>query len=323
MKQYDIAALGEVLMDMSQFGVSPRGNDIYEANPGGAPCNMMSMAARLGSKCVFIGKVGDDVLGMKLKKKLESQKIDCTGLVMDKRYSTTLAFVHIDENGERSFTFCRKPGADAMLEMKDIRTGCIEDATIFHFGTISSTDVPGREATHYAVSIAERSSCVISFDPNIRYSIWNTNDALMEEVRFGCGNCHILKVSGEELAVIMQDTDVERAAHKLCAKYPKIDLMFATLGDQGCYVLGRNFSFHAGVVHTENVRDTTGAGDSFLGCINHFIAKYSEGRFDKVYVREAVQYGAIASSIIVTKVGSMCAMPTSGDVEKHLSKPGR
>lgn len=318
-KKYDIIALGEVLVDMSQCGISERNNAILEASAGGAPANMLSMASKLGSKCAFIGKVGDDYLGHELQARLEQQGIDCNGLVYDKRYATTIAFVHIDDSGNRSFSFCRKPGADAMLETRDIRKDLIENATFFHFGTVSFSSKKACEATKEAIKIAKKAGCFLSFDVNIRHNMWEDETELNSSIDFGMKNCNVLKVSDEEIIEILNIKDVEKAAAVLAEKYPNIDLIFVTCGEKGTYIKGKDFSGKVRAMSIGKVIDTTGAGDTFFGTCIHFLAQNPKGRFEPEYVIQAARYGSAASGLIVARMGSMSQMPSKEEVEQVLA----
>lgn len=319
MKKYDIVALGEALVDISQYGINTKGNAVMEVSPGGAPCNMLSMAAKLGSKCGFIGKVGDDYFGHLLHQKLEQNGIDCAGLVEDKQYSTTLAFVHKDINGERIFSFCRKPGADEMLCKQDINLFCLQNTAIFHFGTLSSTSTCGREATQFAVQKAREYGCLISFDPNIRHMLWTDEYELQQAIDFGLRNCNILKISDEELWEIVESNELINATEQLARCYDNIELLIVTLGENGGYIKGRDFTLKFDAYNAGKVRDTTGAGDSFCGCVNHFIANNPEGRFDKNYVLDAIKFGSIAAGIVVTRNGSMCEMPSLDEIRNCIN----
>ena len=177
----DVVALGELLIDFTGSGDSNQGNPLFEANPGGAPCNVLSMLQNLGNSTAFIGKVGSDFFGRMLKERIEKQGIDSTGLVFDEEVNTTLAFVNKLPNGDRDFSFYRKPGADMMLTAEDVEKNAdlIRNADVFHLGTLSMTDEPAKEATVRAVTIAKESGAVISFDPNYREPLWkNVDDAI-------------------------------------------------------------------------------------------------------------------------------------------------
>ena len=176
MKNYDVTALGELLIDFTESGISSQGNPLLEANPGGAPCNVLAMLSKLGKKTAFIGKVGNDMFGRQLSETVKSALICTDGFVMDKNVSTTLAFVHTLAGGEREFSFIRNPGADMMLTKQEVCTDLIENSRIFHFGTLSSTHEGVREATRFAIDTAIESGALISFDPNLREPLWKSLD---------------------------------------------------------------------------------------------------------------------------------------------------
>ena len=165
-KKYDVTALGELLIDFVQYGISDQGNNVFEANPGGAPCNVLAMLTKAGAKTAFIGKVGNDMFGRMLKERAGGEGIDLTGLEMDDDVHTTLAFVEKLPNGDRDFSFYRKPGADIMLTKDEVEAHAdlIEGAKIFHLGTLSMTDEEVEKATKAAMKIAKKAGCIISFE---------------------------------------------------------------------------------------------------------------------------------------------------------------
>ena len=193
-KKYDVVALGELLIDFTDNGISGQGNTIFEANPGGAPCNVLAMLQKLGNKTAFIGKVGKDIFGTKLKEVLKEVGIDTSGLVMDKKVRTTLAFVQTLKGGDRDFSFYRNPGADMMLEEGDINNSLIKNCKIFHFGTLSMTHKGVRKATKKAIKKAKESGALISFDPNLRPPLWESLDDAKKQEEYGMGQCDILKI---------------------------------------------------------------------------------------------------------------------------------
>ena len=174
MKQYDVTALGELLIDFTENGTSAQGNPLFEANPGGAPCNVLAMLTKLGHKTAFIGKVGDDFFGKQLREAITEVGIDSTGLLSDPEIHTTLAMVHTYPDGDRDFSFYRNPGADMMLKEDEIPTELIKNSKILHFGTLSMTHDGVRAATKKAISIAEEANALISFDPNLRPPLWKS-----------------------------------------------------------------------------------------------------------------------------------------------------
>lgn len=199
MGRINVAALGELLIDFTEYGVSEKGNPLLEANPGGAPCNVLAMLAKLGYSTAFIGKVGKDQFGSILRQRVDRLGINTTCLYEADKVNTTLAFVHTFEDGDRDFSFYRNPGADMMLTRAEIPEKLIKEADIFHFGTISMTHEGVREATKYAVETAKAAECLISFDPNLRPPLWESLEVAKEQMEYGLRVCDILKISDNEV----------------------------------------------------------------------------------------------------------------------------
>ena len=212
MKQIDVTALGELLIDFTDNGRSKSGNLLFEANPGGAPCNVLAMLAKLNKKTAFIGKVGADMFGTLLENAVKSVGISAEGLVKDKNVSTTLAFVQTLKGGEREFSFVRNPGADMMLNANEVNESLIQNSKIFHFGTLSSTDEPAKSATRHAIEIAEKSGTLLSFDPNLRERLWHSLEDAKAEIAYGFSKCNILKISDNEIEFMFGHIDYEKAA---------------------------------------------------------------------------------------------------------------
>ena len=190
-RNYDVTALGELLIDFTENGTSAQGNPIMEANPGGAPCNVLAMLERLGKKTAFIGKVGKDMFGNQLKAAVEEVGIDTRALIMDEEVHTTLAFVHTYPDGDRDFSFYRNPGADMMLTKDEVLDDLIRDSRIFHFGTLSSTHEGVREATRHAIEVAKEAGCIITFDPNLRPPLWKSLEDARVEIEYGLTKCDV------------------------------------------------------------------------------------------------------------------------------------
>ena len=201
-KKYDAVALGELLIDFTQNGTSEQGNWLMEANPGGAPCNVLAMLTKLGKKTSFIGKVGNDMFGKMLCEKIKSIGIGTENLVLSSTEKTTLAFVHTAPDGDRSFSFYRNPGADASLEKNEISEKLISSAKIFHYGTLSMTNSTVNEATEYALTLAEKHGILRSFDPNLRLMLWDNESHAKERILYGISKCSMLKIAEEELEFI-------------------------------------------------------------------------------------------------------------------------
>ena len=231
-KIYDVTALGELLIDFTENGTSAQGNPLLEANPGGAPCNVLAMLEKLGKKTAFIGKVGKDMFGEQLKRAVEEVGIDTRNLVIDEEVHTTLAFVHTYPDGDRDFSFYRNPGADMMLKKEEVDEELIRSAKIFHFGTLSSTHEGVKEATRYAIDVAKEAGCIVSFDPNLRPPLWKSLDDAKAEIEYGLSKCDILKISDNEVEFLFGTTDYDEGARLIREKY-QIPLVLITLGKDG------------------------------------------------------------------------------------------
>ena len=209
-KRYDVTALGEVLIDFTENGSSAQGNPMYEANPGGAPCNVLAMLQKLGHKTAFLGKVGEDIFGRRLEKVLKETGIDTAGLCTDPAVRTTLAFVEKKADGDRDFSFYRNPGADMMLRAEELREQILKDTRIFHFGTLSMTDEPVRSATRHAIETAKANGALLSFDPNIREPLWQSMEEAKRQTAYGMEVCDVLKISDNEIRWFTGEEDFDR-----------------------------------------------------------------------------------------------------------------
>ena len=275
-KKYDVVALGELLIDFTDNGISGQGNTIFEANPGGAPCNVLAMLQKLGNKTAFIGKVGKDIFGTKLKEVLKEVGIDTSGLVMDKKVRTTLAFVQTLKGGDRDFSFYRNPGADMMLEEGDINNSLIKNCKIFHFGTLSMTHKGVRKATKKAIKKAKESGALISFDPNLRPPLWESLNDAKKQVEYGLSQCDILKISDNEIQWFTGEKDFDKGIKKLQDKY-SIKLIVLSMGKDGSRAYYKDLRVEKPAFVQKNTIETTGAGDTFGGCCLNFILKYGLG----------------------------------------------
>ena len=218
-KIYDVTALGELLIDFTENGTSAQGNPLLEANPGGAPCNVLAMLEKLGKKTAFIGKVGKDMFGEQLKRAVEEVGIDTRNLVIDEEVHTTLAFVHTYPDGDRDFSFYRNPGADMMLRTEELQEQILKDTRIFHFGTLSMTDEPVRSATRHAIETAKANGALLSFDPNIREPLWQSMEEAKRQTAYGMEVCDVLKISDNEIRWFTGEEDFDRGVDKLWREY--------------------------------------------------------------------------------------------------------
>ena len=319
-KNYDVTALGELLIDFTENGISGQGNPLLEANPGGAPCNVLAMLQKLGKETSFIGKVGKDQFGTMLKETIESVGIDSGNLIMDESVHTTLAFVHTFPDGDRDFSFYRNPGADMMLSKEDVQKERIENSRIFHFGTLSSTHEVCREATRSAIQWAKESGVLISFDPNLREPLWDSLDNAKREIAYGLEQCDILKISDNEVVFMTGEEDCEKAAQILREKY-RIPLMFVTLGKEGSRVYYKNMRVEAAPFLQKNTIDTTGAGDTFTGCI--LSAILDEGGIDSLTeekLKQMLIFANAGASLITTKRGALRVMPEKEEILNLIAR---
>lgn len=322
MKEYDVIALGELLIDMTDNGVSEQGNTLFEANPGGAPCNVLAMLRRLNHKVGFIGKVGDDIFGRKLKKVLEEVGINTDNLLIDKNCRTTLAFVETHPDGDRSFSFYRNPGADMMLQKEDIHESLLRQTKIFHFGTLSMTHENVRQATMYAVETAKKNGAVISFDPNIREMLWDSLETAKEQVHYGLKMCDVLKISDNEIQWLTGEQDFTAGVKKIRERY-KIPLILVSMGKEGsrAYYLKEDSSeiiVEEKAVLQKNTIETTGAGDTFMGCVLHFILNKGLKHLEQTDLSQMLRFANAAASIITTRKGALRVMPDLRDIEENI-----
>jgi fructokinase len=317
MKKIDVTAIGELLIDFTESGTSIQGNKLYEANPGGAPCNVLSMLMNLGHTTAFIGKVGKDAFGDELIRKTKKIGINTDFLIQDKKTPTTLAFVHTMAGGEREFSFYREPGADMMLNENEINEELIKKSRIFHFGTLSMTHENVRKATIKALNIAKKSSCLISFDPNIREPLWKSMGDAKKQVELGLSYCDILKISDNEIQWFTGEKDFSDGVQKIREKY-NIPLILVTLGAEGSRAYFQGIMIEANSFPQENTIETTGAGDTFCGCVLHYILVHGFDKLDKSLVREMLTFANAAASIITTRKGALCVMPTLNEINKLI-----
>ena len=258
----DVVALGELLIDFAAKSTDKKGYPTMVANPGGAPGNFLAALNAYGRKTAFLGKVGNDAFGHLLLGTLEEAGIETKGIVVDGSVFTTLAFVTFDENGDRSFSFARKPGADTQLTWEEIDKSLIDDARVFHFGTLSLTDEPVRTATQKAVAYAKERGKLITCDPNLRKPLWSSEEAAQEQMLWSLRQADVVKISDNEVEFLWNCTP-EEGADKLLAEFG-VSLAMVTLGPDGCLLKTKNASFLASCPKVHPI-DTTGAGDIFGG----------------------------------------------------------
>ncbi len=318
MKTYDVIALGELLIDFTQNGMSEQGNGLFEANPGGAPCNVLSMLNNLGKKTSFIGKVGNDQFGLTLKKSLEELGIGTENLSLDDDVHTTLALVHTFANGDRDFSFYRNPGADMMLRADELNEDLIRDTRLFHFGTLSMTHEGVREATKKAVTVAKAAGALISFDPNLREPLWDTLEHAKEQVRWGLGQCDILKISDNEIQWLTGETDFTKGVEKIREEFP-IPLILVSMGGDGSRAYYGDGYVEVAPFLQENTIETTGAGDTFCACVINYVLDHGLEDLTDAQLKEMLTFANAAASIITTRKGALRVMPKKQEVLDFLA----
>ena len=321
-KKYDVTALGELLIDFTDNGKSAQGNTLFEANPGGAPCNVLAMLNRLGHPTAFIGKVGKDIFGLKLKSVLEEAGIDTAGLIVDADARTTLAFVQTLADGDRDFSFYRNPGADMLLTADEVNEELLQSSRIFHFGTLSMTHEGVREATKKAVRLAKESGAVISFDPNLRPPLWKSLDEAKEQAAWGFSQCDVLKISDNEIQWFTGEEDFDQGIEKLRREYD-IPLILLSMGRDGSRAYYKDLRVEKAPFLQKGTIETTGAGDTFGGCCLHFVLKYGLNGLNEERLTEMLTFANAAASIITTRKGALRVMPKADEVERFLSSAGR
>lgn len=319
MKTFDVVALGELLIDFTENGESAQGNPMLEANPGGAPCNVLAMLNNLGKKTAFIGKVGKDSFGQMLTEAVRESGTDVSNLVVDEEVHTTLAFVHTMPGGDRDFSFYRNPGADMMLRKDEVMEDVIKAGRIFHFGTLSSTHEGVREATRYAIDVAKENGLLVSFDPNLREPLWNSLEDARKEIEYGLSKCDILKISDNEMEFMTGTTDYTKGVAILRESYD-IPLIFVTLGKAGSRAYYKDMMVEVKPFLQEGTIETTGAGDTFEGCSLNYVLDHGLENLTEENLKELLTFSNAGASIITTRKGALKVMPTVGEIEKLIEE---
>lgn len=317
MKKFDVVALGELLIDFTENGTSGQGNPVYEANPGGAPCNVLAMLNKAGRKTAFIGKVGRDIFGNRLKSVLDEVGIDTSNLIIDADVRTTLAFVETLPGGDRDFSFYRNPGADMMLREDELQENLLRDTEIFHFGTLSMTHEGVRRATKKAVAIAKESGALVSFDPNLRPPLWASLEEAKEQAAYGFSQCDILKISDNEIQWFTGEEDFDTGIRKLKELY-HIPLIMLSMGRDGSRAYYRDLCVEVKPFLQDKTIETTGAGDTFGACCLHHVLKYGLDNLDREKLTEMLTFANAAASIITTRKGALRVMPEVEEVEAFI-----
>ncbi len=326
MKKYDVVALGEILIDFTFAGKNTDGKNIYEENPGGAPANCVSAVAKLGGKGAFIGMTGRDSFGEDVRNVLKAINVDTSGMRYTDSQHTTLAFVSLNAKGERSFSFCRNPGADTQLTPSDLDIDMLQNTCFLHIGSLSLTDEPAKSATLAAIDIAKKAGSLISYDPNYRANLWHGREDAIPLMKSLLPLADSVKVSDEELALLFgKDISYQDGVQEILALGPS--LVLVTLGSKGVYYAacpkdGKSPAC-SGILGVPDVKvvDTTGAGDSFNGGLLYRLTRREAPlSFTKEQIEKDISFANAVASLCVTKRGAIPALPTLEETEAFVEK---
>lgn len=317
-KKYDVIALGELLIDFTMNGQSEQGNNMFEACPGGAPCNVLALLNKMGKKTAFIGKVGKDQFGTLLRDTITEAGIDASNLMVDENVNTTLAFVHTFPDGDREFSFYRNPGADMMLTADEVNPEVVKDTKVFHFGTLSMTHEGVREATKKAVETAKANGCLVSFDPNLRPPLWSSLDLAKEQMEYGFGKCDILKISDNEIQFVSGKEDHDEGIAYLQETY-NIPLILLTMGKDGSRAYYKGMRVERPGFSVKAI-ETTGAGDTFCGSSLNYLVDHDFENLTEEQLGEMLTFANAAAALVTTKKGAIKAMPVKEEVLELIQK---
>ena len=315
----DVVALGELLIDFTCVSADADGYPTMAAHPGGAPANFLAAVTKFGGKTALLGKVGADTFGRLLTGTLEKAGIETRGIVASNDVFTTLAFVTLDEHGDREFAFSRKSGADAQLRFSELDVSLIDDARVFHFGTLSLTDEPARATTYRAVAYAKERGKLITFDPNLRKPLWKDLDTAKEQMLWGLSQADVVKISDEEIEFLF-GLNPQEGARKILNDYG-VKLVFATCGADGCWFENQNACGHVDSLKGIKVVDTTGAGDIFGGSAVWKVLQTGKRpeELNEAELRESVHFACTAAGLSTTSPGGISSVPEEEEVLARLA----
>ena len=316
--KYEVIAGGELLIDFTMKGQSEQGNNMFEACPGGAPCNVLALLNKMGKKTAFIGKVGKDQFGALLRDTITEAGIDASNLMVDENVNTTLAFVHTFPDGDREFSFYRNPGADMMLTADEVNPEVVKDTKVFHFGTLSMTHEGVREATKKAVETAKANGCLVSFDPNLRPPLWRSLDLAKEQMEYGFGKCDILKISDNEIQFVSGKEDYDEGIAYLQETY-NIPLILLTMGKDGSRAYYKGMRVERPGFSVKAI-ETTGAGDTFCGSSLNYLVDHDFENLTEEQLGEMLTFANAAAALVTTKKGAIKAMPVKEEVLELIQK---
>ncbi|MBQ6506571.1 MAG: carbohydrate kinase [Clostridia bacterium] len=318
--KYDVVALGELLIDFAPVSRSETGYPVLAAQPGGAPGNFLAALNKFGLRTAMIGKVGDDMFGRLLLGTLQAAGIDTRCVLADPSVFTTMAFVSLDESGNRDFSFARKPGADTCLRPEEVNETLLRSTKVFHFGTLSLTDEPAAAATRKAIETAKAAGALISLDPNLRKPLWNSEEDAKSAIEWSLRQADIVKISDEEIDFLW-GLSPEEGAQKLIREYG-VSLVYATLGPKGCHAVTASQAVTVSSPSGIHVVDTTGAGDIFGGSAMSQFLRTGKAPKDltEEELRRIVCFACTAASLSTQKHGGIASVPEETDVQAKMAE---
>ena len=314
----DVVALGELLIDFATIATDGDGYPTMAAHPGGAPANFLAALTKFGAKTALLGKVGTDTFGKLLLSTLQKAGIDTRGMIETDDVFTTLAFVTFDQHGDRAFAFSRKPGADTCISFEELDLSLIDEAKVFHFGTLSLTDEPARSATYQAVAYAKSKGKLITYDPNLRKPLWNNLDTAKEQLLWGLTQADVVKISDEEVEFLFGMGVEEGAQHIL--DHFGVKLVFVTCGADGCFFQNQRAKGRAPSLSNIAVIDTTGAGDIFGGSALWKLLQLDKApeTLTEAELRDVVTFACTSAGLSTTRPGGISSVPTYAEVLANM-----
>lgn len=315
----DVVAIGELLIDFNEESKNKDNYSVLSGHPGGAPANFLAPITKFGLKTSLISNVGDDAFGKQLVNTLKENKIGTKNITLDKDAFTTLAFVTLNDEGDRSFSFSRKPGADTRIKYSNVNLKEIDTCKVFHFGTLSLTDNPSRDTTYKLVRYAKSKKKLISFDPNLREALWSNLKDAKKQMLYGLANANIVKISDNEVKFLFK-LSPKKSISYILKKYPNIKLLYVTCGANGCYYATRRFVGYVPSIKGIKVIDTTGAGDIFGGSAmyKYLSLKKDINKLTENDLINIVRFASTSAGLSTTKNGGLKSVPSYKEIMKRL-----
>lgn len=316
----DVVALGELLIDFTCISADADGYPTMAAHPGGAPANYLAAVTKFGGKTAMLGKVGTDAFGKLLTGTLEKAGIDTRGLIATPDVFTTLAFVTLDETGNREFSFARKPGADTCIGTDEVRCDLLDETKVLHFGTLSLTDEPARSATYAAVEYCREHGKLISFDPNLRKPLWRDLEEAKKQMLWGLAHADVVKISDEEVEFLF-GLDVQAGAAHVLKEFG-VKLVFVTCGPDGCWFDNGTARGMTPSLRDIKVLDTTGAGDIFGGSAMWKLLQTGKAPADLTEgdLRDITAFACTSAGLSTTRPGGISSVPEYEEVLARMGK---